>query len=468
MKIANPADHRRRSLAACIAALLPLGANAAVTTCNDNTTGFDTLRHAILVANPGDTVDASGLTCHTITLAAGPLAIAVANLTIKGPGSGALTIDAHHASQVFLDSQTGTTLTLQQLTIANGTITGDMALGGCMYSKADLELDDVTVTGCSAVGVSQAVGGGLVAASKLTMTNSRITGNSVLVTTGVVDNASTFGGGFFAYSLTMNGSVVSGNYLHSPLAKVYGGGGIVRDVSTITTSTFTNNIAAAAGTDENFSYGGAIVSLSTLNITGSTFDNNTADGGGGIFIHDADGTAAISIIRNTTISGNTANYGAGGITTNAKLQMQNSTVAFNTAAGLIGSGGLLFEGTVLKIGSTIIADNTSTGEGAGDLTVTGTPTMAIVKSLIKTANVTLPLTTIILDPVLGPLQNNGGPTRTHAIGPGSPAVDAGADAAGLNFDQRGVPYLRISGPAPDIGAFEYQDTIFASGFEPQF
>jgi hypothetical protein len=79
----------------------------------------------------------------------------------------------------------------------------------------------------------------------------------------------------------------------------------------------------------------------------------------------------------------------------------------------------------------------------------------------------LPADTLRTDPQLLPLGNNGGPTRTHAIAPSSPARDAGINAGGLATDQRGVPYARISGPAADIGAFEFNlpDGIFKDDFE---
>jgi hypothetical protein len=57
---------------------------------------------------------------------------------------------------------------------------------------------------------------------------------------------------------------------------------------------------------------------------------------------------------------------------------------------------------------------------------------------------------------LGPLADNGGPTRTHALLPGSPAINAGSNPAGLTFDQRGFNYARVQGAAADIGAFEMQ------------
>jgi hypothetical protein len=60
------------------------------------------------------------------------------------------------------------------------------------------------------------------------------------------------------------------------------------------------------------------------------------------------------------------------------------------------------------------------------------------------------------DPMLGPLADNGGPTRTHALLPGSPAIDHGSNPAGLVADQRGGLFLRTVGAAADIGAFEAQ------------
>jgi hypothetical protein len=62
-----------------------------------------------------------------------------------------------------------------------------------------------------------------------------------------------------------------------------------------------------------------------------------------------------------------------------------------------------------------------------------------------------------IDPKLGPLANNGGPTKTHALLPGSPALNAGANVDGLTFDQRGHGFNRVVGSAPDIGAYEAQN-----------
>lgn len=72
------------------------------------------------------------------------------------------------------------------------------------------------------------------------------------------------------------------------------------------------------------------------------------------------------------------------------------------------------------------------------------------------ANVQLPEGTLVADPRLLPLANNGGPTRTHALAADSPAIDAGSEADVGPYDQRGVGYPRLVGSMKDIGAFERQ------------
>src|SRR5689334_11942081 len=98
-------ESRRIRLSACVAVAFGASsasfvAGAAVTSCDDGG-GFDTLRHAVLIADPGGTIDMSGLQCSTITLVSGAIAVSVPDLTIKGPGQAALTVDAHGASRVF-------------------------------------------------------------------------------------------------------------------------------------------------------------------------------------------------------------------------------------------------------------------------------------------------------------------------------------------------------------------------------
>jgi hypothetical protein len=103
-----------------------------VTSCADDG-GTGTLRHVVLIASSGDTVDLGGLSCSTITLTAGAIGIDVDDLTIAGPGASRLTIDAAHASRVFRHGGGGT-LQVTNLTVANGSYsppTGPYG-GGCI------------------------------------------------------------------------------------------------------------------------------------------------------------------------------------------------------------------------------------------------------------------------------------------------------------------------------------------------
>jgi hypothetical protein len=88
-------------------------------------------------------------------------------------------------------------------------------------------------------------------------------------------------------------------------------------------------------------------------------------------------------------------------------------------------------------------------------------------NLVGASPVLLPPDTIRGDPLLSPLQNNGGPTSTHALSAGSPAIDHGNNAASLQDDQRGNGFPRVVGTNADIGAFEFDsnDVIFQSGFD---
>jgi hypothetical protein len=76
-------------------------------------------------------------------------------------------------------------------------------------------------------------------------------------------------------------------------------------------------------------------------------------------------------------------------------------------------------------------------------------------NLIEVSNAPLPVDTIMADPMLGPLADNGGRTRTHALLDGSPAIDAGNNAHNFLYDQRGPGFPRVKGLRADIGAYEY-------------
>ncbi|HZT32447.1 MAG TPA: choice-of-anchor Q domain-containing protein [Bryobacteraceae bacterium] len=205
------------------------------------------------------------------------------------------------------------------------------------------------------------------------------------------------------------------------------GGGIYNSGTlTIIDSALSGN----AGTT-NFIYGGGIYNSGTLAITNSTLSGNAANGftgGGGGGIYNASGTVRIS---NSTFSGNTGSPSGGGIYNGGTVTLQNSIVANST------SGGNCY-GTVSSAGYNLSSDGTCNFNNAGDLNNT--------------------------DPLLGPLQNNGGPTQTMASLPGSPVIDAGnpngcTDSQGhlLATDQRGQPRPDAGDASGcDMGAYENQ------------
>ena len=182
------------------------------------------------------------------------------------------------------------------------------------------------------------------------------------------------------------------------------------------------------------------------------------------------------IVSNSTISGNGAFYG-GGIASNNPLFVSNSTIYGNNATQGTG-GGIFTAGSALTFNNTIVAGNSATSGGAD---ISGYMTSGDYNLVQSTDGVTLTGSHNVTgqSPNVGPLQNNGGPTKTHALLSGSPGINAGSnglippdysdqDGDGntgepVPYDQRGrgsdpsVPgFLRVSGSAVDIGAFEVQ------------
>ena len=464
-----------------------------VTSCADDADP-GTLRNVLATAQEGDTVDLGALTCSTITLTQGAIDTSALgqhqlyDVTIQGPGRDALTIDANGQSQVFVvggfSGERGT-FTANDLTIANGVYGGSLAACLLGFGGA-VELNRVDVKNCQASGQARFLFGGAVDAAILRMTDSTIT-NSAVVGSGVHSNAAG-GGAYVSSSATLVRSTISGNSASAPFADYGGyasvGGGLYsRGDLTMVDSTISGNSILATNDGED-ARGGGVYVRGIATITSSTIDGNSADGdGGGIFkaIYSVYGepgppnpTTHLTLV-DSTVSGNTTEGEGGGIASSRPLYLVNSTVADNTAAG--SGGGVMFRiagvtdsAGQLDMQSSIVASNTAAtaDDIAGDDAVTASGANNLVTAA---TGITLPADTIADDPRLLPLALNGGPTRTQALGAGSPAIDAGNNAAGLDTDQRGTGFARVSGPAADIGAFEIQqgggdaDTIFRDGFE---
>ncbi len=154
----------------------------------------------------------------------------------------------------------------------------------------------------------------------------------------------------------------------------------------------------------------------------------------------------------------------------ADVKVANSTIASNAETSSAKYGAGLFVYGTVDIQSTIVGNNTyAGGTGPDDVGGNQTATITGANNLFVLSLVTPPPDTIELDtPLLGALAFNGGSTRTHRLMSTSPALDAGNDAAGVSFDQRGSGFPRVLGDATDIGAYELDasDIIFSNGFDP--
>jgi hypothetical protein len=181
---------------------------------------------------------------------------------------------------------------------------------------------------------------------------------------------------------------------------------------------------------------------------------------------------AVNIV-NSTFSGNSVAANAGAILAygNVSLRLFNTTVSNNSAAagrtgGIQMSTGITEPSSAgnatppsLTLASSIVADNTVRDVATN---TTAIPTLAVIaaNSLIETICPTCqivvggPGNIFATDPMLGPLGFNSGPTRTQALLPGSPAIDAGINPLGLTTDQRGTGFPRVNGAAADMGAYE--------------
>ena len=293
------------------------------------------------------------------------------------------------------------------------------------------------------------------------------------------------GGGIYnRQSLSLTDVVVRDNETLANFIQNAGrGGGIYHDGSalTLTNCTVSDNSAAdglpggpAGGRDGGGIYlngGGANITRSTIsgNRTGDGVGGGSPGKGGGIYVS----FNASATIANSTVSGNSVGDGFGGSTVPQGGGIFNSsttgvvlitcTVANNTAgtSGLSHGGGISGTAGNTSLRNTIVANNTAAngpdidGEATSlDFNLIGTTAGATINGT-TTHNVTG------VDPLLSPLQNNEGPTRAHALLPGSPAIDAG-NSGGLTTDQRGLtrpvdnPSAANASDGADIGAFEAQ------------
>jgi hypothetical protein len=314
-----------------------------------------------------------------------------------------------------------------------GTIT--LTSGGLIIGK-DLTIAGpsagvITVSGNQRSGVFDIFGGFRVEIAGLTIAEGFTSGHGggiqnfgALTVTGctLTGNFSVRGGGIANLgTLTVIDSMLTANS-----ADLVGGGIYnVNSTATVTGSTLTGNSAGGGGAIAN--EGG------TLTVDNSTLSGNSADGDGGAITNGG----PLIVITSSTLTGNivTAGYGSGGaisdIGTSTQAVLRNTILAANQAASAPD-----VSGHVASRGYNLIG-NGSGGSGFTDTDLVGTPANQI-------------------DPLLGPLQDNGGPTQTQTVLAGSPALNAGDPSELGNPDQRGV--VRSGGT--NIGAYQASATAF--------
>jgi len=230
----------------------------------------------------------------------------------------------------------------------------------------------------------------------------------------------------------------------------YEGGGIYVDSASLTmiNSTVTGSTSF---------YGGAIYNdVGSLTLINSTLNGNISnDDGGGIYTWR--GTMTLT---NSTVSDNHVPADGGGIYNNSTATtITNSTISLNGAED---GGGIFYEAGLVTLMNTIVAGNTSSDDGPDiDGPLTTDSSYNLIGNGLDVIGVAdgvngnqVGTNQNPIDPRLGQLQDNGGPTQTMALLDGSPAINAGNDAVAPATDQRGI--ARPQGAASDIGAYEVE------------
>lgn len=355
-------------------------------------------------------------------------------------------------------------LELQNTTLANGEASppsgAGVQAGGAIYSTGALSIIDSTLTNNQA----EFLGGAI----------HNYTGVAEISNSVLSDNHSTHGGGVHNQGgdLTVTNTEFTDNRADLPGGTgmggaIYNGEQFQNSTAMIAGSTFTGNQAFSGGavandqhgqmniydssfTDNEATRGGAIANGNLLNIYRSIIADNRAHAGGGI-----ENEWALQL-RNSTISGNTITGAPSPDNQGAAINNLDGefVVRFTTVTNNSGSGGRsavhMANGVAGQISSSIIADNPS-----GDCGYSTSPPFNATGFNLDGDGSCIGFT-ITADPMLGPLANNGGPTMTHALLAGSPAINSADPYLCLSTDQRGEP--RPQGASCDLGAYEYEES----------
>lgn len=436
---------------------------------------------SITVAN-GNGVEAGGIrNAGTLTMQGGSIR---GNAARRGGGLlnlGTAALDSVEIRANLVDRGDGGGVYNQgDLTMTGGWLSGNTAPRGAgLFNAGTAGLDSVAVERNTAAGND---GGGIFNQGDLT------------IQAGSLDhNEARRGGGLFnEATAALNGVTVEANALDrapgGASAGAWGGGLYNSNDLTVTGASLKNNGAT---------YGGGIANVApgTLDLDGVLLEGNRADvDGGGIFNSGGSIQAAWSsfvrngatgaggalnnvtgkvVIESSTISGNRAYSGAGIVHEVGEMQLTNVTISGNQNLGEFHGAGIANRGfaSLTNVTAVFNLPDDVWYEGAWGFvygtrfksSIVGACILGDPRHPFESAGYNLdaggacllsgPGDLSGLDPLLGPLAANGGPTLTHALLPGSPAIDA-SDSC-LAADQRGFPRPRPTGGACDIGAYEY-------------
>lgn len=381
--------------------------------------GPGTLRDAVEQANATEDADTirfdfsalPGGGQRMINLSSGGLVISH-DVDIIGPGRSDLVVqrsmeDGTPEFRIFDVSFGDKTVGISSMTIRNGTGTVNRGGGALATSVGNkVRLHDTVVEGNTTAASQAGSGGGAI---------------------------------FNAGELTITSSVFSNNSVSMPTEDIIAGGGAIFNAGTLNVSktVFSANMATD-GTGSEFHYGGAIFNNgnATLTVNNSSFDGNQVSALGGAIFNNVGGTVRLN---NNTISGN----------------------------GALDGGGVFNLGSIEELKSNIINGNQNNPFAGGNFPDLGlgkmNGTIGIgVGNIVGHSNghgLDPATNQFGVDPQLGPLQNNGGPTPSLRPDPDtSPAKDKGDNSLGLRFDQRG--FFRTLEGGTDVGAAETGNRVF--------
>lgn len=432
---------------------------------------------------------------RVLSIATGNLNVTLNNLSVANGNSTA-------GAGIFNDSA-GTLSIVNSTILSNSVTNGGVGKGGGINnnSTGTVNITNSTVSNNSALGTimgttASANGGGIANGPLGTVhiTNSILSGNSANADPSIGSANTRLGAGGGIYNsgtMSIANSTLSNNSgtstRNDSLCFCSGLGGAIYNGGTIDVINSTLSSNSVNGAGANGTQGGGVYNQNggTFNVTTSTFSGNSALAtqhgqtalGGGLY-NGGTLTITSSTVANNSATGISGGACGGGVSSSGGLNITKTTIAGNSAGGGTGgSGGGVCTGqsNTANVTNSIIANNSGQVIPAGAPELKGTFTSngynLIGRSDGSTGftngsnNDLVGSIAAPMNPLLDTLANNGGPTQTMALLPGSPAIDKGSTVAGITTDQRGFTRpVDLSGDAnaaggdgSDIGAFEVQE-----------